>query len=635
MLRGLRIDDLESYRMIARPTLSPDISKIAYLVTVPDGDEYSTELVVVDRKTGEQLWSIVEGNPTNPDWAPFGNKLLYTSRDGMEKAEKGTGIWVSDGKESKLIARLQGGASSPKWSKDSESIYCISGVGEDDPDVKIIDKIPIWYNGEGWTYYKTKHLHRIDVETGKISVISEGDMSVQCYAEQNGKIVYAQADNALIPSESNLIVYDSETGENDRILSGYSIQSLQWSPDGKEIAFTGSDGSRGYATHVTVHKIGVDGGSVKNLTGELDLECSRRHYHDIRSMYSDNPEPVWSGDVIYFPVSESNRYELYKVDPKSGKITPVLKGQFSLEEYSVVDDVIAYTKVNTDKTPDLWVKDTSERQLTHLNKKQEEEIELQPAEEYSFTQKDGSTVEGWILKPIDWHEGGSYPAVLDIHGGPKSKFGDSLMFEHQLYASHGYAVIYLNIRGSGGYSQEFGDIRGEWGIWDYEDLIMGVKTALELYPWIDKERLGITGLSYGGFMTNWVITRNDMFKTAISQNSISSWTAFFGTSDIGFSFTPEQVGGNPWSNLDTYVDKSPITYANMVDTPVLFIHSWNDYRCWIDQSIEFFTALKYLDKETELAMFMEGPHTFRSVARMSLRKRRYQIMLDWFDRYLK
>ena len=136
-------------------------------------------------------------------------------------------------------------------------------------------------------------------------------------------------------------------------------------------------------------------------------------------------------------------------------------------------------------------------------------------------------------------------------------------------------------------------------------------------------------------MTNWVITHTDMFKAAISQNGISSWTAFFGTSDIGFHFAPEQIGGSPWSNLDVYVDKSPITYAADVNTPVLFVHSWNDYRCPVDQSIEFYTALKHLGKETRLAMFMEGSHVFRSNARPTIRKRRLRVMLDWFDEHLK
>ena len=636
-MRELTIDDLERFKMIARPQLSEDAEKILYLVTSPNGEKYETTLEVVNSK-GETLWSLSEGDPTNPSWSPHGDRILFTSRKGMEEKEKGTGLWVTQmGGEPKLLVKVAGGASSPHWSSDGESIYFVSGVGEDDPDVKVIDKIPIWYNGEGWTYYKSKHLHRYQIESGKLSVISEGEMDVQCYAESSdgNKVAYCQSANPLRPGESSLIVYDIAKGTSDQILSGYMIQSLIWSPDDDQIAFMGHDGSRGYATHTGIHLIDVEGGPVKNLTGKLDRGCSRRHYYDIRSMNAGDTYPVWEDEFIYFPLSDSDRHELHRYNTKTQTIMPVLKGEFSLEEFSVKSGIIAYTRVNVDKPAELWVKDISERQITSLNKELLNEVTLCPKERFSFIQKDGATVEGWILKPYGWVTGKKYPTVVDIHGGPKSKFGDSLMYEHQLYAANGYAVIYINIRGSGGYSQVFGDIRGEWGVWDYEDLMKGVKTALEQYTWMDKNRLGVTGLSYGGYMTNWVITHSDLFKTAISQNSISSWTAFFGTSDIGFHFTPEQIGGNPWSNLDEYVEKSPITYANQVDTPVLFVHSWNDYRCWIDQSIEFFTALKYLGKETELAMFMEGPHTFRSVARISLRKRRYRIMLDWFNKYLK
>ena len=165
--------------------------------------------------------------------------------------------------------------------------------------------------------------------------------------------------------------------------------------------------------------------------------------------------------------------------------------------------------------------------------------------------------------------------------------------------------------------------------------MLGVEAALQEFTWMDPERLGVTGLSYGGFMTNWVITHTDRFKAAISQNSISNWVSFFGTSDIGFHFTPDQVGESPWSNRDDYVEKSPLTYAGDVTSPVLFIHSWNDYRCWVDQSIQFFTALKYLGKVAELALFMEGEHSFRSSARLSIRRKRLELMVDWFNMYLK
>jgi acylaminoacyl-peptidase len=636
-MRGLTVDDLGNFRMLAQPKLSPKTDKILYLVTSPDGDEYKTILTIIDRETGKFVWSLNEGDPSNPDWGND-DKILFSSRKGMEKDEKGSGLWIVEiGEKPEQLAKFSGGVSQPRWSKDGESIFFVSAVGDEDPNVRIIKNIPIWFNGIGWTYYKTKHLQKYDIASEKLSSISLGDMDVQCYAESEDglSIAYCQSANKLRPGESDLIVYDVKTGDRKKILTGYMIQALHWSPDNKKIAFMGHDGSRGYASHVGIHLVDIDIGMVRDLTGKLDRGCSRRHYYDIRSMHVGNPDPIWDGDFIYFPISDQDTYGLYRVNPDTEEITPVLKGQYSIEEFSIKSGVVAFSRVNVDKPVDLWVKDISERQISDLNRQSLDLITLQSADQFEFTQSDGSIVEGWVLEPLNWVKGMDFPAILDIHGGPKSKYGDSMMYEHQLYASNGYAVIYLNIRGSGGYSQEFGDIRGKWGVWDYNDLISGVKTALERYSWIDKDRIGVTGLSYGGFMTNWVITHNDMFKTAISQNSISSWTAFFGTSDIGFHFTPEQIGGNPWSNLDTYIEKSPITYANQVNTPVLFIHSWNDYRCWIDQSIEFFTALQYLGKETELAMFMEGPHTFRSVSKLSLRKKRLQIMLDWFNKYLK
>ena len=637
-MRGLKIDDLERFQMIAQPELSHNAEKILYLVTFPEGDDYRTRLEIINRINGEIIWTLEDFEPSSPNWAPFDERILFTSRKGMDKIETGTGLWImEEGKSPQLVAKISGGVSQPKWGADGKSIFFVSNVGEIETDVKIIDKIPFWSNGEGWTYHRTKYLHKINLETLEISVISSGDRNVQCYALNNdgSKVAYCQSADPLRPSESDLIVYNFQSGDREHILSGFMIESLQWSKDGSEIVIMGHDCSRGYATHVGVHLLNIDEGTLSDLMEELDRECSRRHYYDLRSMHAGNPEPEWDDNYIYFTLSESDRFALLKVDPVTNNIKYELYEDYSIEEYSIQNGVIVYTRVEVDKPAELWVKDDPHRQLTHLNKSLVDEVELQQAEGFKFTQIDGFEVEGWILKPRNFENEKKYPAIVDIHGGPKSKFGDSFMYEHQILSSHGYAVIYLNIRGSGGYSQEFGDIREDWGNWDYEDLLTGVDEALKKYPWIDNECLGVTGLSYGGFMTNWVITHTNLFKTAISQNSISSWTAFFGTSDIGFHFTPEQIGGNPWKNLDTYIDRSPITYADKVETPVLFIHSWEDYRCWIDQSLEFFTALKYLGKETQLAMFMEGPHTFRSVSRLSLRKKRYQLMIDWFDKYLK
>ena len=250
MLRRLVLNDLEKFKMIAQPKISPDLDKILYLITAPEGDEYKTWLEIIDRKSGEKIWEIIGGNPNNPDWAPSGDKLLFTSRNNVNEGEKGTGLWVTkiDDKP-KLLANIKNNISQPRWSNDGEYIVFISNVGDEDSNVKLIDRIPIWFNGEGWTYNKTKHLHLLKVNTGDISVISTGDIDVQCFdiSKDSSKIAYCQSANPLKPGESDLIIFNIETGVQEHVLNGYYIQSLQWSPDSKQIAFMGHNGSRGYA----------------------------------------------------------------------------------------------------------------------------------------------------------------------------------------------------------------------------------------------------------------------------------------------------------------------------------------------------------------------------------------------------
>jgi dipeptidyl aminopeptidase/acylaminoacyl peptidase len=276
-----------------------------------------------------------------------------------------------------------------------------------------------------------------------------------------------------------------------------------------------------------------------------------------------------------------------------------------------------------------------ETRLTHLCDAPLAEAPMIDAEHFAFEASDGANIEGWLIKPFGWRKGIGYPTIFDIHGGPRSKYGYAPMFEHQIYAAEGYAVVYANIRGSDGYDQEFADIRTQYGTRDYQDFMEMVDHALGAYDWIDQTRIAVTGLSYGGFMTNWVIGHTDRFRCALSQNSICNWVSFFGTTDIGFHFGPDQIGGDPWSNPKAYAEKSPLNYAENVKTPTMFIHSINDNRCWIDQSIQMYTALKYLGVEAKLILYTEGSHTFRNLARSTIRKRRLHDMVDWFKRHLK
>jgi dipeptidyl aminopeptidase/acylaminoacyl peptidase len=641
LTRSLQLDDLTRFVAVCDPRLSPGKDEVAF-VTVradPDRDDYGSTIWVVDRSDGRARKLLSGYKDRHPRWSPDGRQLLFLSDRGMKEGERGVCLYVvpAGGGEPRCVARMVGGVGDPQWGGDRDRIFFTSGVGEEEPTVKVIDSIPIWFNGMGFTYNARRQLHVVDAASGVVTQLTDGETNVVSHSpsHRGDRVAYAVVADELNPSLTDLYVLDLDTKEEKKIAEGFTNSSICWSPDDTMIAFLGNDRSRGNPTHTCVWLVPSGGGTPENLTGGLDRGSTRRHYYDIRSPYAVAPSPVWDGGHIYFPVSEGKTLNLFRVSLQDREIEPVLTGEFSLEEFSVRDGLLAYTMVKTASPAEVWVKEgDGGRRLTAFNDYLLSELALSGAEEFSFTAGDGVRVEGWVLKPYGFSGSEKYPAVVDIHGGPRSKFGDSLMFEHQLYAARGYGVIYANIRGSDGYDQEFADIRGNYEL-SYRDLMEAMDHVLGTYPWIDPGRLGVTGLSYGGFMTNWVVGHTDLFKAAISQNGIASWPSFFGTSDIGFHFTPDQVGGDPWTNEQGYREKSPITYAQNVTTPTMFIHSFNDYRCWIDQSILFYTALKYLGKETRLVLFMEGSHTFRNIAKPSIRRARYEKMLEWFDTHLK
>jgi dipeptidyl aminopeptidase/acylaminoacyl peptidase len=293
--------------------------------------------------------------------------------------------------------------------------------------------------------------------------------------------------------------------------------------------------------------------------------------------------------------------------------------------------------LHPDALQELYLHDESgERRLTSLNEDGLADRDLSLPEPFTVLHEN-TTLDAWIVKPIGFDPNARYPSILTVHGGPRAAFGDVFFHEMQCLAAHGYALIYANPRGSSGRGNEFADLRKKYGTIDYEDLMHVLDVALEQYPFLDETRLGIMGGSYGGFMTNWAVGQTDRFKAAVSQRSIANWTSKFNTTDIGYYFNQDALGTTPWEagGADTMWQHSPLRYADRVSTPTLFIHSEQDYRCWLAEGLQMFTALRYHGVESRLVMFRGENHELSRSGKPKHRVRRLREICDWFDRYLK
>ncbi|TCO69348.1 alpha/beta hydrolase family protein [Marinisporobacter balticus] len=247
------------------------------------------------------------------------------------------------------------------------------------------------------------------------------------------------------------------------------------------------------------------------------------------------------------------------------------------------------------------------------------------------------SIDGWVIPPIDLIKGKKYPSILMIHGGPKTIYTDVFAYDMQILASQGYYVMYCNPRGSDGRGNEFSNIRGVFGEYAYKDLMDFVDNVLEKYPQIDEKRLGVTGGSYGGYMTNLIITRTSRFKAAVSERGISNIMTAFLSSDIGFQYTFEYMGNKdtPWTNQQMYDQASPLNMANVVKTPTLFAHGRNDIRCHYTESLNMYNALLYHGIETKFSLYEGESHSFTVNGKPSSRFKRYTELLEWFEIFLK
>ena len=435
------------------------------------------------------------------------------------------------------------------------------------------------------------------------------------------------------------------------------------SPDGRWIACRGQDARR-YRAYSNTHLylFSVDGRERRCLTAEPDLTVGDESVNDV--VGEPGAMMAWAPDSsgLYALVSQRGTVQLYwfGVD---GTVRRLTEGRQVLRGLSLDREArrCAFLRLTATEPGDVWVAalpgpeapggdgarpgsspsgvapaggTLAATRLSAANQHLLAEVEVVEPEAFTF-ESDGHVLDGWLIRPVGFEPGKKYPAILQIHGGPMAMYGEAFFHEFQLLAARGYAVFYTNPRGSQGYGQAFcAAIRGDWGNRDYRDLMAFVDAVLARFDFIDPERLGVAGGSYGGYMTNWIVTHTDRFRAAVTMRCVANEHSFFGTSDIGY-YDLFDLEVPPWEDPLRYLEMSPLHHIARCRTPLLIMHSEMDLRCPIEQAEQLYTALKVRGVPTEFVRFPGESHGLSRGGKPWHRVYRLDRIVDWFDRYLR
>jgi len=647
-IKRVEINDLAEIKAVSSPRMSPDGKRIVFVHTEMDfeKDEYISNLWMVDvEKAAPSQFTNGRDKDKNPGWSPDGKKLLFTSTPPATEAEKKPQLYVipADGGEARQLTDLEEGVESPVWGPKGKQILFISGVkrrNRGDSDVRIVDRLSYKFNAKGFYENLRKHVFTIKATGGKPKQVTQGefDVSNPRWSSDGKSIIFSSnlEPDADVLRRSYIYRVDSAGGAPEKLTDTLmNITGIAPNPRGEEIAFIGHDYRHGSGTNGEVWVL--KDGAPKPLTLEFDQDLGTKLSCDIR-VRSPSTNPSWSGDYLYFTSTYAGVSGLYRVHKEGGDVEKLIgEVDHSVETFDInMKGDIAYTTLSTTEPIELWVmKDGKSRQLTDLNKEYKKKTQIMPHTRFTFKSNAGHEVEGWLMKPPGFDESKKYPLILHIHGGPRGAYGNAFFHEFQVLAAQGWAVMYINPWGSGGYYEEYqAALPGHYFEQDYDDLMKAVDVIIEQNPWVDKDRLGVTGGSYGGVMTNWIITHTDRFAAASTLRGISNWVSFFGASDIGWTFGRTEMGGYFWEIEDEYMKRSPIHYVANVKTPTQIIHSEEDYRCPIDQAEQLFTALKILGVETEFIRFPGENHELSRSGKPKHRKERLEHLVRWFKKYL-
>jgi dipeptidyl aminopeptidase/acylaminoacyl peptidase len=660
-------DDFWLMRFVTDMRLSPDGSLLAYAVQ-------SNDRAANETRSAIWLWSPASGQArqltsgarrdTNPRWSPDGHLLAFES----DRAGGKTQVWVVpvDGGEARQVSHLRRGASDPVWTADGAALIVRGEVRPEENPLeplsdepaerarrkkdeadrpRIVTRLQYRWDGKGYFEGRT-HLFRVPLNGGAVEQLTDGDYDhgdAACSPDGRVLAFVSDRDEDRDANMTNDVwLLDLATRELRRLTDGgLRVHHLVWSPDGTRLAYLGDVKIGAHGVHnVQLLVADVAGGGVANLLEGRDLSAANGLYNDVPSPATSAPAWAPDGRSLLFVSQRGGASAVLQAPVAGAAVTTVVEASaHDIQQFAASPDGSRFYVLRTDPQQpwDIWEVAAGgqpdaapARRCSDVNAALSAAHVAVAPERFRFASFDGTEIEAWLYRPA---RAASTPAplVLWIHGGPATGYGQAFYLQAQIMAGRGYAVLYANPRGSTGYGQAFAQAcERDWGGGDYRDLMVAVDAALARGG-LDAERLAVMGTSYGGYMTNWIIGQTGRFKAAVTINSVTNLLSSFGTGDIDSVWAQGDYGW-PWENEQYYRERSPLTHAGKVTTPLRIIAAEHDYRCPISQSEELFVWLKKLGRAP--VDFVRLPNASHGIfASPRQRIRRMELVLEWIQQW--
>lgn len=691
-------EDLYHYRWISQPVISAS-GQVAYVEQTIDQakNEYSTQIRGISLDGTEDVALTHGMHDSSPAWSPDGSRLTFLRStqggkglwsldpEGSEpvmlispERKISSYSWSPDGKYIAFTSKVHSGQVQPgddenPKDENAEPAVQLSSVLRG----SVYERTTPKAEGAGWWDGQYSHLFVYEMISGHITQLTSGlwNITTPVWSPDSQKLAFIskqvqeeEADPDLL-HHTDVFMITVEAGEEavPYKITDSSLQITQFSftPDGKQLILIASDRKYGSGSHHQLFTIPVQRGVPRLVAPDLDMQIGNAALGDMKSAAA-SPSPIISRSFpkqgVYVLGTCQGSVDVYRIQPDGGCETITPPGEKDVYQYTIAaDEKTLVAAVLTDTHPgELYTVEMGSGTMTRLTRRNDEFMAkriVNPPVRIEFPSSDGWLIQGWLAVPdlaemestaaVNSDEAASVnprgeiglkkklPLILQIHGGPHAMYTGAFSHEMQTLLAEGYAVLWVNPRGSMGYGQEFARAcRGDFAGGDYRDLMEAVDHALSSYEILDEFRLGAAGGSYGGVMTNWIAAHSNRFKAAVTQRCISNWLSMYGTSDIGISYVEGVIGGNPAEHAAYLWSRSPLAHAHNIETPLLIMHGEEDYRTPIAQAEELYTTLKRYGKTTKLIRYPGSNHSLLKSGKPSLRVDCFEQVIAWFNDYL-